>query len=71
MRKRKCRGVEFREEEQIGPFPMFTLNTKTLNRTSAAAEVFLLTVKCETTYFICSFINLIVCCSDCQCPTSS
>lgn len=27
MRKRKCRGVELREEEQIGPFPMFTLNT--------------------------------------------
>lgn len=27
MRKRKCRGVELREEEQIGPFPKFTLNT--------------------------------------------
>lgn len=26
MRKRKCRGVELGEEEQIGPFPTFTLN---------------------------------------------
>lgn len=27
-RKRKCRGVQLEEEEQIGPFPMFTLCTE-------------------------------------------
>lgn len=59
MRKRKCRGVELGEEEQIGPFLMLTLNTEPHITCCRGVSVDSGTRDYYVPYSICSLLILI------------